>query len=99
MRNNFEKFISGEVLVSLTTSKEVSKFIYTMTYLNFSSILDIPVEEIKINACKGYCVEYVPGEGFVFDFISNINALTYDMYANIEVISLKELFGNCITMV
>lgn len=93
MRNNLEMFISGQVAINLSSSKDAIALYHKMIGLGFSSIKDIDLEEIAETATNGFVAEYIPGEGFIFDYLSNINTLTIDMYtSDIQVISINELF-------
>ena len=58
----------------------------------FNSILDLKEEELKKMARDGFVVEYIPGEGFIFDNIEHVNSITEDMFSHVPVIPLTNLF-------
>ena len=52
--NNFEGFISGEVVISIENSKELMQLYYTMQNLGFETITEYDLIELKNKIKPGY---------------------------------------------
>ena len=95
--NNFERFISGEVVIGIENPKELMQLYYTMQNLGFETVTEYNLIELKNKIKPGYVCQYIPGQGFVFDTIVDINNITNDLYqSSIEIIELNELFTRTI---
>lgn len=99
MLSKIEKFIAGEVVISLTNN-EIPDFFRLMNMINFSSIEEHSQVEIIQKNVEDLVVQYLPNLGFRFISLNELKSELSDIISDdIIVMKLDEIFNIAIPSV
>ena len=93
MLSNIEKFIAGEIVISLENA-EVNDFFKKMYMLGFDSISEHnEIDVIKKNNIN-LVVQYLPNSGFRFITLNELKSELNDIISeDMEIMKLKDVFN------